>query len=319
MSVTVVIPTRNRRAFLPDLVRALQEQTHRDFHAVVIDDGGTDDSEVVLAEAIGADERFHVHRTRNRGPAAARNTGCDDASTEWLAFTDDDCLPQAGWLAALLEAAKEQPADVVQGRTVADPSVSRRVLPWYSRSQEIGTWSGRFQTCNLLVRTSLFRDVGGFDESFPAHGFGEDTDLGLRLTRRGARTAFAADALVHHRLISMTYPEFLRRRYRWSQAVHLVAVNADARAIFPHPYVAYRADVAFWAATPVALWALLSRRWIVVAAGVAAYGAVQGSKSRYKQRDRLTSAAWGATELPGLAATSIGFLIQSVRHRTLLL
>lgn len=319
MSVTVVVPTFNRDAFVRDVVSALQAQTHADFQAVLVDDGSSDDTAEIAASVTRGDPRFTVLSTPNRGPASARNRGCAEVATDWIAFTDDDCLPQAGWLASLLETAASASADVVQGRTLPDPTIDRAALPWYSRSQHIGAWSGRFQTCNLLVRSACFARAGGFDESFPPDGFGEDTDLGLRLVRAGATTAFAVDAVVHHRILPMTYLEFIRRRYRWAKVVRLVAVNPDSRAVFPYPYVAYRAHLVFWAALPLVVWAVLSRRWLVVAGGVLAFGIVRARGSKDKGRSAVIRTAWGATELPGLAGAAVGFLVESVRHRRLLL
>jgi glycosyltransferase involved in cell wall biosynthesis len=318
-TVTVVVPTHDRRAFLPDVVAALQAQTHGAFRAVLVDDGSTDGTPGAARDAIGDDARFTVLSTPNRGPAAARNAGWARSTTEWVAFTDDDCVPQPGWLAGLLEEAAAEGADVVQGRTVPDPGVDRAELPWWSRSQRIESWSDRYQTCNLLVRAALLRSAGGFDERFPPEGFGEDTDLGLRLRRAGAVTAFAEHAVVHHRVIPMGYREFLRRRYRWAQVVRLVALNPEARCIFPHPYVAHRAHVAFWVGLPAAAWALRTRRTGLLLAGAAAYGAKRGRTSRAKGRSALVRTAYGTTELGGIAAGAVGFLVASVRHRRLLL
>jgi GT2 family glycosyltransferase len=318
-TVTVVVPTHDRRAFLAEVVAALQAQTHGAFRAVLVDDGSTDGTPEAARAAIGDDARFTVLSTPNRGPAAARNAGCAQVSTEWIAFTDDDCLPRPGWLAGLLDVAQGTGADVVQGCTLPDPAVDRAELPWWSRSQRIESWSGRYQTCNLLVRASLLRAVGGFDERFPPAGFGEDTDLGLRLRRAGADVAFAEQGVVHHRVIPMGYGEFLRRRYRWAQVVRLVALNPEARAIFPHPYIAHRAHLAFWVGLPVSAWAVRRRRaGLLLVAGLA-YGAKRGRTSRSKGRNALVRTAYGTTELPGIAAGAVGFLVASVRNRRLLL
>lgn len=319
MSVTVVVPTWNRRAFLPDVVAALRAQSVPDLQVVLVDDGSTDGSAEVAAALVADDPRFTVVSTPNRGPAAARNAGCRTVTTEWIAFTDDDCLPRPDWLEELVRTAADDAADVVQGVTLPDPSVDRSTLPWHARSQRILGWSGRYQTCNLLVRAQRFVDAGGFDVRFPSHGFGEDTDLGLRLVRGGAVPAFAPGAVVHHRILPMGYVEFLRRRYRWAQVVRLVAVNPDARRIFPYPYVAYRAHLVFWASVPVAMWAAWSRHWVVLVAGLAAFGAVQGRRSSEKRASPLARTLWGTTELPGVAAAAVGFVVESVRNRRLLL
>lgn len=66
---------------------------------VVVNDGGSEDLEQAIASFDRS--RLHMMRQARRGPGAARNTGARSASGRWLAFTDDDCLPEPGWLHAL--------------------------------------------------------------------------------------------------------------------------------------------------------------------------------------------------------------------------
>lgn len=315
---TVVVPTCNRREFLPDVVAALKAQTHPDFAVVIVDDGSTDDSVAVATAAIAGDPRFTVVSTPNRGPASARNVACQDATSEWLAFTDDDCVPQPQWLAALVATAESEGADVVQGRTISDPAVKRADMPWFVRGKDVNEWSTRFQTCNLLIRTSRLQAIGGFDASFPPRGFGEDTDVGLRLVAAGAVTAFAADAVVHHRVLVMTYLEFLRRRYRWAQVVYLVAVNPDARVTFSHRYVSQRTHVGFWLALPASAWGLGTGRWWVPVVAVLAYVAYRARETRNEGRSLAVRLARAPLELVGVGVESVGFVVESVRNRTLL-
>jgi GT2 family glycosyltransferase len=318
VSVTVVVPTCNRRAWVPELVAALGAQTWEELRVIVVDDGSHDGTAEAWAEATAGDPRFRVLRAGRGGPAAARNAALPEITTEWVAFTDDDCLPTAGWVAGLVARADAARADVVQGLTRPDPRIDRTRVPWWSRSMTVTEWSGRYQTCNLLVRTSALRAVGGFDDRFP-HPCGEDTDLGLRLVAAGCSATFAEDAVMHHRVIPMTYREFLRRRYRWAHVVQLVAVNPAARSVFPMPYVSHKLHLAFWLGIPLSLWALWSGRPWVPLVGAAAFGWRQARQSPTKGRSPVVATAYGAAELGGLAAAAIGFLVQSVRHRRLLL
>jgi glycosyltransferase involved in cell wall biosynthesis len=317
VSVTVVVPTCNRRAWADELVSALQAQTWEDLRFVVVDDGSVDGTEDAWRAAAAGDDRFRFARTDRGGPAVARNAALGELTTEWVAFTDDDCLPTPGWVEALVRRATESGATVVQGLTRPHPAVDRTRLPWWSRSMTITSWSGRFQTCNLLVRREALLAVGGFDVRFPH--FGEDTDLGLRLVARGEGVAFAPDAVVHHRIIPMTYREFLRRRYRWAQVVQLVAVNPDARRVFPMRYVAYRLHLVFWLGIPVVGWSVANRRpWLPVVLAVA-LGHRQARRSPSKGRSVPVATLYGTAELGGVAASAIGFLVQSLRHRRVLL
>lgn len=130
-----------------------------------------------------------------RGPAANRNHGTRPARADWLVFTDDDCLPDPGWLAAFaaeLTTAGRAAPDVLEGRTYADRP--RRSL---AERAPVNSDGGYLWSCNLAVRTELFHRLGGFDEGFP-HATMEDVDFALRLRAAGAREVFVAAAGVCH-------------------------------------------------------------------------------------------------------------------------
>jgi len=95
--VAVIIPVYNGSALLPDTLDSILSQTLLPAEIVVVDDGSTDDLDkcIRLYEPKGV--RFL--RTPNRGVNAARNTGAEATSSEWLAFTDQDDL----WLPQKLQ------------------------------------------------------------------------------------------------------------------------------------------------------------------------------------------------------------------------
>jgi glycosyltransferase involved in cell wall biosynthesis len=88
--VSVVIPTYNRAYCLPATLQSLQQQTHANWEAVVIDDGSTDDTPRVLEQLSGQDSRIRYQRQVNRGVSAARNAGLRLATGDWIGFLDSD-------------------------------------------------------------------------------------------------------------------------------------------------------------------------------------------------------------------------------------
>ncbi len=183
-AVSVVVATRNRAGFLPGLLAALATQT-ADVEVVVADDGSTDDTWARL-EQLTATSPVPVCALRlepTGGPSVPRNTAATRARAPALALTDDDCLPDPGWAAAL--AAVLRDVAVVQGRTVA---VDAAHGPW-DRTVAVVEPSGLYETCNLGVRRETFADLGGFRalDVLPtaARGFGEDVVLGVRAARAG--------------------------------------------------------------------------------------------------------------------------------------
>lgn len=102
--VSIILPTYNRAAFLPDAIQSIRAQTLTDWELLVVDDGSTDDTAKVLAKlAEAVEQQVTVIRQENAGPAAARNRGIDAARGEFVAFFDSDDLWQPHHLAACVE------------------------------------------------------------------------------------------------------------------------------------------------------------------------------------------------------------------------
>lgn len=204
MTVTVVVPAHQAAATLGACLAGLG-----DADVIVVDDGSSD-ATAEIAERAGA----RVIRTDRVGPAEARNAGVAATTGDVIAFTDADCVPQPGWLAAG-NGCIEGGADLVQGavRPASSPG------PW-DRTVSVGAEIGLYETANLFVRRSVFEQVGGFEMPFPVDlgvHFGEDIWFAWRARRAGARTAFCADALVEHAVFPRDaagwLAELRRRRY----------------------------------------------------------------------------------------------------------
>ncbi len=133
-SVSVVVATRNRAAFLPDLLEALAGQTMDTsrFEIVVVDDGSTDDTWSALealADATTLQLRgLRLGRSIGQGPA--RNVGVQAARGEIVAFTDDDCIPSAIVAQRPDGTAPRRRNPTPCRRAGPDRGVARRRPPW---------------------------------------------------------------------------------------------------------------------------------------------------------------------------------------------
>jgi glycosyltransferase involved in cell wall biosynthesis len=213
--VSVVVSTYNRRAFLPALVASLgaQDLDRSRFEVVIVDNGSSDGAWEALQFAVG-DASFALLAARapvNLGPGGGRNLGLRYARGTLIAFTDDDCLPDPGWVGALAEAADG--TTIVQGPV---RPAGTRPGPW-DRSLDVGGPTAFFETANVAYPRVLLERIGGFDRtdrltarSGGRHAFGEDALLGWAATQTGARRVFRRDAVVFHRWIPQTYGRFLR-------------------------------------------------------------------------------------------------------------
>ena len=200
MSVTVVLPTYNRARTLPRAIDSVLTQTFADLTLVIVDDASTDSTPEIVRSL--EDPRVRsVRLPENRGPAAARNAGIREATTEWVAFQDSD----DEWLPTKLEeqlraahARGDEVALVVTGYTLETPDgilvTPRHTLQGDDPTPDVlDGWPTITPT--WLVRRSTLAELGGFDETFPCL---EDWDLALRLTARYPVTAVAGPLLVKH-------------------------------------------------------------------------------------------------------------------------
>ncbi|MGH9274589.1 MAG: glycosyltransferase family 2 protein [Acidimicrobiales bacterium] len=315
--MSVVVSAYNRAYLLAGLVAALQAQTMPDFEAVLVDNGSTDDTHAELQRLTADDPRFRVVRIDdNRGPARARNLAWRMASAPWIAFTDDDCAPDPRWLEALLHAAET--ADFVQGRTVwatYEPTDRPR---WFDRAQRIERWSGRYETCNLLISRSVLERHDGFNEQFRI-AMGEDTDLGLRATAAGAATGFAHDAVVAHHIWPCGFRDYLHQRRRYSELVELMGVNPAARGLLAGGYVLRGVHLLIWGLIPLTVVSLVAGvPWLPLVV-IGAWVVLNTYRTRRRPFPAWQRLGYSAVHLVGYAYETVCFAAASVRYRSLVI
>jgi GT2 family glycosyltransferase len=236
---TIVVSTHNRAHLLPRLIEAFERQTDTcPFDVVIVDDCSTDDTWPVL-QRLSASTSLSLRTARtpkNSGPSAGRNIGWRAATAPLIAFTDDDCVPEADWLGQLTRALDD--ADVAQGRT--EPDAERAVSRGpFARTQIVQTESGLFETCNIAYRRSVLEQLGGFDETY-RRPYGEDVDLGWRAKEAGARAIWVQDAVVVHDVEHTTYLRdwvaAVRNTRRRHYAALMVKQHPGLRAQLPLRY-----------------------------------------------------------------------------------
>lgn len=206
VGISVIIPSYNP---LPEdldrLYKSLLAQRHDNFEVIVVDDGSTQ------ADYSGwSDSRFRVDsREENRGPAACRNAGADQAANEFLFFTDTDCELGPD---TLIQVAKYLGgSDAIAGNTVTrvETSFGKAVaLLGFPGGGALGfdrVWrvdasghAASFSSCNLAIRKPVLEALGKFNETFPVAG-GEDTVLARRMVEEGNRIRYDPNQLVYHK------------------------------------------------------------------------------------------------------------------------
>ncbi|HEX2153980.1 MAG TPA: HAD-IIIA family hydrolase [Acidimicrobiia bacterium] len=183
---TVVIPTIGR----PTLSR-LVERVAWAPEVIVVDDRPRPHPPLDFGDGVRV-----THTTGGRGPAAARNAGWRLATSEWVAFLDDDVIPDEGWVdeleADLAACGREVAAS--QGRVEVPLPTDRR--PTDRERNVAGLASSRWITADMAYRRTVLERFGGFDERFE-RAFREDSDLALRVSDLGWKLMQGRRRVVH--------------------------------------------------------------------------------------------------------------------------
>ncbi|HWG75641.1 MAG TPA: glycosyltransferase [Steroidobacteraceae bacterium] len=206
--VSLVICTRNRGAQLRRCLRRLSElQCIRPWELIVVDNGSTDDTAQILHQFQRAfDGTALIVREATPGLARARNRGWEASRGSVVAFTDDDCYPDAQFLTCILQHFDADPGiGYLGGRILLfDQQDYRVTLLEYPEPIDLKSGyiiaTGTIQGANMSLRRSVLEAVGGFDESlgagtpFPS----EDIDIAARASALGWRGAYRPDVVVYH-------------------------------------------------------------------------------------------------------------------------
>jgi GT2 family glycosyltransferase len=312
-AVTVVVPARNARATIGGTLAALAaQQLEHDYEVIVVDSGSTDGTQAV-AEA--SPVVTAVLENPGGEPAGSRNVGARHARATTLAFTDADCEPEPGWLAAGLRALER--ADIVQGRVepVRPPGPFDRTI-WITHEY------GLYETANLFVRRETFERVGGFlpvlsPDQRDEVPFGEDAWFVWRAKRAGALTVFADEAIVRHAVFERSAVECIAERARSRLFPPLVALIPELRGTFLYRHIFLSPDSARFdlALVGLAAWLLGRHRAPLLAGGPYAIRAAR--EARWAPPGQRLSVA--AARVASDALTFVSLVRGSIAARTLVL
>ena len=202
---SVILPTYNRPGSLEACLEGLFRLDYPGdaYEVIVVNDGAP--GSVRSREAV-ATPRLRVIEQAHQGPAAARNRGAGAAAGRYLAFIDDDCVPEVGWLRAFERRLAREPDALVGGRTVnavddGPYADATQLMVDFLTAYHDASAPDRtrfFPTSNLVVPAAAFRGLGGFDPQFALAG-GEDRDFCDRWHASGGAAAFEPAAVVYHR------------------------------------------------------------------------------------------------------------------------
>lgn len=228
--VSIIVVTHNSAQWIEDCLRALLGQEYSGSSEIlVVDSGSTDDTLRIVREAFADDVR--IVSLENHGFGAACNEGAKAARGRILAFANPDTVPEANWLAPLVETIER--ANVIATSKILLMEFPDRLntighvphLAGFGFVNGYGLPDGQldgvrnvpgFSGAAFAVRAKTFHALGGFDEGYFLYL--EDTDLSWRAVRCGVGiVAVSASRIRHDYALEVTAAKFEhleRGRYR---------------------------------------------------------------------------------------------------------
>lgn len=186
--VTAIVPTCNRPVMLERALRSIAAQELVPTEVIVVNDAGGhyENATRRVVEKCGPENSIVFNNWHAKGASGARNTGADLAIGEFLAFLDDDDEWLPSYLAEAFSSIALNDFDMICAGLYCqfDDGVDRlgKTGPERLLQELFLTRNPGLVGSNFIIRRSLFRDIGGFDESLPACN---DIDLGIRLSLYG--------------------------------------------------------------------------------------------------------------------------------------
>lgn len=244
---SVVIPTYGKAQYLQLVLAGLERQTEQKFETIIVDNNST---EKVTKRAIPRPGQSFivVHEPRN-GLSYARNAGIRNSRGQYVAFLDDDGVPDRNWLMNLANGMGRHKASMVGGTVRL---VTPHEPPWLSKKlrlllsellyegQDISEIGDNLYIvgANMCVSRDAFRKAGQFSHFFDrtANSLRSSGELEFskRVQRTGGRISFVASAIVHHHIpdYRLTRKYFLSRSYWQGRSDALLEVKWGRPASF---------------------------------------------------------------------------------------
>ena len=218
MKYSIIVPVYNRPDEVDELLQSLCEQSLKDFEVVIVEDGSQKDcKEVVGRYTDRLDVKYFMKP--NSGPGQSRNYGAERAQGDYLLVLDSDVVLPTGYLQAVDDELRRQPADAFGGPDAAHPSFTdvQKAIS-YSMTSFFTTGGIRGgkkkldkfypRSFNMGIRRDVYLQLGGFSKM----RFGEDIDFSYRIVEAGYQPHLFPSAWVWHKRRT-DFRKFFRQVY----------------------------------------------------------------------------------------------------------
>ena len=194
MKLSVIVPVYNAEKYLRRCLDSLVNQTMDEYEVLLINDGSTDDSGVILEEyAANHPDRIRILSVENGGQGRARNLGIEAATGDYVGFADSDDWAEPDMYATLYQTAVDEEADLVLCDAMESREGERELLMPFSREENdlkaTAVW-------NKLVKRELLEGI-----RFPENKIWyEDLPVSIKLVLSAEKISRVPRSLYHYRV-----------------------------------------------------------------------------------------------------------------------
>ena len=207
--ISIVMPTFNNADFIGETLNSVINQTYQNWECIIVDDGSTDNSELIIQQYCNRDSRFkYFKRPENKikGPSSSRNFGIEKANTDFIVFLDADDLITKECLGNRILFAQQNAnydfwifkTKIFKDFSNDENKIFNIVLDEYNDESYLKVFlNGNFPFCisGPLWRTEKLKLINGFDETLQIF---EDPDLHIRAFNNNLKSITAVNYNFDH-------------------------------------------------------------------------------------------------------------------------
>ncbi len=258
-----IVPVFNRPNEVAELLESLEKQTRKDFEVVIVEDGSTEKSDLIV-DSFSDKLNISYYFKPNSGPGDSRNFGMQIAKGNYFLILDSDCILPPEYMEEVEKSLSKKFVDCFGGVDAALDSFSdiQKAINFAmtsvlttggvrGASEKLGKFQPR--SFNMGLSKKAFEASNGFAEIHP----GEDPDLSIRLWKLGFETELLQNVYVYHKrridwskfklqvnkfgkvrpILNSWYPEYSKLTYFFPTIFFIGFVFALLALIFNFPYL----------------------------------------------------------------------------------
>ena len=203
VQVSVIVPVYNSAQYLSECLESVLSQSFKDFEAICINDGSTDNSLEILKQFQNKDPRIKIIDQENQGVSAARNAGLELATGKYVGFVDSDDTIQKNFFEKLFQKAEESGADAVYSKlsvtrnfggfagVIESQQIVQKLLPDFFMRDNLHS------VCTKLFRLDMIRNNQIRFSIGTQHG--EDAQFNIEFLMQAQRISFLDYCGYHYR------------------------------------------------------------------------------------------------------------------------